>query len=395
MKNKLKFIDLFCGIGGFHSAVKKINPNAECVFACDIDKHAIETYEKNYGIKVTTDIRKVDEKDIPEHDLLCGGFPCVAFSCAGKRNGFMDARGTLFFEIERILRHHKTKYILLENVKHLVKHDSGKTWKVITSILKDIGYRLATEPLILCPTHIGTPQLRPRVFIAGMYDPENVNRPLELHIPKQKLKNVYDLLDDKVDSKYNISKEEENILEIWNEFVMTVGNTDCIGLTIIPEYFKLNSKNIDSSYLDRKKNDIVKNVALYNKHKTFIDSWLKKHNNLEDLPPSRRRMEWHANTTIKSVYEGFIQIRQSGVRVKKPTAFPTLVAIVQTSIVGKLKRRLTPRECARLQNFDDDFVLCKNDYQAYKQMGNSVNVNVVSEVLKQLLETETPEISFW
>ena len=173
MKRKeFKFIDLFAGIGGFHQAMEQLG--GKCVFASEIDKYAIETYNKNYGINADCNIREVNEKDIPKHEVLCAGFPCQAFSKAGKQLGFKDeTKGTLFFEIERILKYHKTKYIILENVRNLVSHDSGNTWKTIYKHLKDIGYRLTPKPIILSPHQLGVPQLRERVVILGIYDPEN------------------------------------------------------------------------------------------------------------------------------------------------------------------------------------------------------------------------------
>ena len=124
MKN-FKFIDLFSGIGGFHQAMTELG--GECVLASEINKYSIETYFENYGIDSNIDITKLKENDIPYHDVLCAGFPCQAFSKAGAQNGFEDTRGTLFFEIERILKHSRPKFIMLENVRNLVSHDHGKT----------------------------------------------------------------------------------------------------------------------------------------------------------------------------------------------------------------------------------------------------------------------------
>ena len=135
MKNS-KFIDLFSGIGGFHQALT--NLGGECVFASDIDKYAIETYKENYKMDSGINIRDIAEQDIPKHDVLCAGFPCQAFSKAGHQKGFEDeTRGTLFFEIIRILKYHKTPYFILENVRNLAAHDNGNTWRVIKNSLKD------------------------------------------------------------------------------------------------------------------------------------------------------------------------------------------------------------------------------------------------------------------
>ena len=138
-----KFIDLFSGVGGFHQAMESLG--GECVYASDIDKKCREIYFENYGIVPNDDITKVDPKDIPAHNVICGGFPCQSFSKAGNRLGVQDPRGTLFFDIVRIAEYHKPEYLLLENVRNLAGHDQGRTWRTIYETLKDIGYNLITE----------------------------------------------------------------------------------------------------------------------------------------------------------------------------------------------------------------------------------------------------------
>jgi len=373
----MKFIDLFCGIGGFHLVCQ-----GDCVLASDIDKNAIHTYEQNFKVKVSGDIRQIKSEDVPHHDILFAGFPCQAFSKAGNQNGFLDSRGTLFFEIERILRHKKPKYIMLENVRNIVSHDDGKTWKVITSILKDVGYRITDTPILVSPDQFGTPQLRPRVVIAGLYDPENINTPITITLNKIKTKSIYDILDEKVDAKYYISAEECEIIEMWDEFYQGI-KEKTIGFPVWADYFKVG----DVPGIPKWKKDFInKNQNLYNNNKIFIDSWLDKYNNLQSINPSMRKFEWQASENISSVWEGLIQFRPSGVRVKKPNCFPALVAMVQIPVVGKYKRRLTPRECARLQDFPESFIINENDQKAYKQFGNSVNVKVMKAIYEKLLE---------
>lgn len=385
MKNsKFKFIDLFAGVGGFHQAATQLG--GECVFASEIDKFAIETYKKNYGVDSAHDITRVDEKDIPAHDLLCAGFPCQAFSKAGKQNGLEDTRGTLFFDIQRILKHHKTKYILLENVRNLVSHDNGRTWKIIQKNLKKLGYRLTKEPIILSPHQLGIPQLRERVYILGVYDPENVDVPLDIEFDNllKKSDNSIDSVIQKrrVSEKYYIDDYETRVLNIWNEFYQGI-DMKVIGFPIWTKYF---NTNIDDTYPRWKKEIIERNQILYNNNKEFIDMWLDKHDNLEDLAVTHRKFEWQAGESIKSIWEGIIQFRPSGVRVKRPDTFPALVAIVQIPIIGKYKRRLTLRECANLQSFSSDFKFVSNDSQSYKQLGNSVNVVVVNQLIKCLIK---------
>ena len=161
------FIDLFCGIGGFHQAMKSLG--GKCVFASDIDASCRETYEINYHLKPVGDITQIEVTDIPQHDVLCAGFPCQAFSKAGKRLGFKDeAKGTMFFDIARILSHHKPKFALLENVRNLASHDGGNTWKVIHDTLENLGYNVPDKPTIFSPHYLGIPQHRERVYIMCM-----------------------------------------------------------------------------------------------------------------------------------------------------------------------------------------------------------------------------------
>ena len=156
----LKFIDLFAGIGGFHMALAQ--HQGECVFVSEWDKFAQQTYAANFKDKILGDITKIKESEVPDHDVLCGGFPCQAFSISGKQKGFEDTRGTLFFDIMRIARYKKPKMMLLENVKNLTKHDKGKTLKVILNTLDKEGYDVFYE--VLNASDYGVPQARKRVY---------------------------------------------------------------------------------------------------------------------------------------------------------------------------------------------------------------------------------------
>ena len=380
---KFKFVDLFSGIGGFHQAMTQMG--GECVLASEIDKYAIETYSENYNMDSDINVRDIKVEEVPEHDVLCAGFPCQAFSKAGKQEGFDDeTRGTLFFEIERILKHHHTKYIILENVRNLTSHDKGHTWKTIEEHLHKAGYRLTPKPLIVSPHCFGTPQLRERVVILGIYDPEHAYEPLDINLGTFKKKtdnSIYKVLDTEgVDEKYNISEEEEKVLTMWDEFYQGV-DLDVIGFPVWFEWFK---KEAPDEFKPWKKEFVRKNNELYQRNKEFIDSWIEKWDNLEWCTPTQRKFEWQAGKNIESIWEGLIQIRPSGVRVKVPTCFPALVAIVQIPIIGKYKRRLTVRETARLQDFPEDFIPNEIDLQAYKQFGNAVNVKVVKRCAEKL-----------
>ncbi|PKL01236.1 MAG: DNA (cytosine-5-)-methyltransferase [Tenericutes bacterium HGW-Tenericutes-1] len=385
-EKNFKFIDLFSGIGGFHQALSSLG--GQCVFSSEIDKECINVYNKNYNISSDYDITKVDETKIPFHDVLCAGFPCQTFSKAGKQAGVNDTRGTLFFEIERILRYHHTKYIILENVRNLVSHDHGNTWKVIKNILHDIGYRLTVEPLILSPHQFGIPQIRDRVYILGVFNPEYRSSPINIAInemQKKDMNSIDTVLDHhRVDQKYYISDYERYVLGAWDDFYKGI-KEKIIGFPIWSEFFRYSTP--PENFPAWKKVFVQKNIDLYLNNMDFIDRWLIENDNLEDFAPTHRKFEWQAGTKIKSLWDGVIQFRPSGIRVKKPDVFPALVAIVQIPVIGKYKRRLTVRECARLQSFPDSFIPSDNLLAAYKQFGNSVNVDVVKYLANYLLNT--------
>lgn len=166
----VKYIDLFAGIGGFHTAMKSFG--AECVFASEWNEHAQKTYFENYGISPKGDITQIKVEDIPEHDIICAGFPCQAFSISGKQKGFEDTRGTLFFDVARIAKHHQPKLLFMENVKNFEKHDNGNTLKIVRETLDEIGYVLWHK--LLNASHFGLPQNRERIFMIAIRKDINI-----------------------------------------------------------------------------------------------------------------------------------------------------------------------------------------------------------------------------
>jgi len=383
-KSKFKFIDLFSGIGGFHQAMEQLG--GECIMASEIDQYAIESYKENYNIDSNINIRDINENEIDDFDVLCAGFPCQTFSKAGKQMGFNDeTKGTLFFEIERILKAKHPKYIILENVRNLVSHDNGNTWRTIKEHLVACGYRLTYEPLIVSPHQFGIPQLRERVVILGKYDPNHIDEPLPIHFDNLLSKeenSIYDVLEDETDTEYTISEYEYNVLNAWDDFYKHI-DIKVVGFPIWVDYFK---EKENPNYPVWKNEFIRKNNLLYKNNKKFIDTWLKKNSNLKDWVPTHKKFEWQCGTKCKSVWDALIQMRPSGIRCKVPNCFPALVAMVQIPIIGKYKRRLTVREAARLQSFPDSFIPNKNSQQAYKQFGNAVNVEVIKRCAEELFD---------
>ncbi len=200
-ENSLKAIDLFAGIGGIRLGFEQaFGENIEFVFASEIDKYARETYYANFGEEPYGDITQIDEKKIPPHDIILAGFPCQAFSVAGHRKGFEDTRGTLFFDVVRIAAHHKPRLIFLENVKGLVGHDKGQTFKVILETLNELGYSVKYQ--VLNAKDYGVPQNRERIYIIAFLESDDT---FEFPKPMNKNVKVKDILEEKVDAKYTIS----------------------------------------------------------------------------------------------------------------------------------------------------------------------------------------------
>ena len=194
-----KYIDLFAGIGGIRRPYQKLG--GTCVFSSEIDKFAVKTYEENWGETPSGDITKIDAKDLPEFDILLAGFPCQAFSIAGKRQGFNDTRGTMFFEVERILEYHKPKCFMLENVKGLLSHDKGNTFRIMKDILENkLDYKIYYK--VLNAKDYGVPQNRERIIIVGF---KNHNINFEFPEPFGIKTKLGDILEKNVDPKYTIS----------------------------------------------------------------------------------------------------------------------------------------------------------------------------------------------
>lgn len=202
------FIDLFCGIGGFHLALSSLG--AKCVFASDINKRACDVYQSNFKLRPKGDITKIKNKDIPAHDILCAGFPCQPFSISGNQKGFDDKNGKLFFEIVRIARFHKPKLIFLENVRNLEVHDGGQTLDIIKQKLKSIGYKTFVK--VLNASDFGVPQARKRIYIVAF---RNNLKVTDFKFPESdgKLLCVKDILIKQVDPKYTISRDDITITD--------------------------------------------------------------------------------------------------------------------------------------------------------------------------------------
>lgn len=366
----------------------------ECVFACDIDKYCQRTYYKNYGIMPAGDITKVREKDVPPHDVLCGGFPCQAFSIAGKRLGFSDpTKGPLFFDIMRIVRKRHPKYIILENVRNLASHDGGNTWRIIHESLTEAGYNVSPKPIIFSPDYIGIPQRRQRVFI--LCKRKDLGELPEFYFDRKKAPKctIDTILQDDSEipniKKYRLKPGDIDVINHWNVFLehmrpllkkLPLFPVSDLYLHHTLDVFDLEHMHYEKVMFARR------NVELFNKDPRFIVSWLKRAYEFPKFKGAKRMLEWHAgNVEHPDLWDTVMQFRQSGIRARESTHFPTLTAVMQIPVIGKRKRKITPREAARMQSFPDTFICDERDAQAYKQFGNSVNVEVVRLFARFLL----------
>ena len=405
-----RYIDLFAGIGGFHAALSSLG--GECVYAVEINAQAAAVYQKNWGIDPTGDIT-MDVSDhkvkVPEHDVLVAGFPCQPFSKSGLQLGMEETRGTLYWSILQIVAKRKPAIVLLENVRNLAGPRHEHEWKIIVETLRAQKYRICDVPAIFSPHLLppesgGRPQFRERVFIAAVRDasrnanlvtenPVTDNRPaknwhpqrwnLEAHLPLERTLN---------DANCKLSESELLWINAWDDFVVTMLSLRN-GKRLPGFPFWVDAWNPESSLQTPKvppkwKADILrKNRHFYCEYREFLDEWIEKWGvGTEAFPASRRKFEWQAQDA-QSLWETVMQLRPSGIRAKRPTYLPALVAITQTSIIGAHRRRLSPLEAMRLQGFPDWFDFSDQPPSAtYRQLGNSVNVGVVYHVFRETVK---------
>lgn len=317
-RNRLRFIDLFCGIGGFRIAFERVG--AECVFSSDWDLHSQKTYEANFGERPTGDIHTVAVADIPQHDILCAGFPCQPFSIAGvskkislgRAHGFEDVKqGNLFFEIANILEYHRPAAFVLENVKNLKSHDRGRTFEIIHNTLTEaLGYTVHSR---IIDAQSVVPQHRERIFIVGFREKRHFEFP---DFPEFGPR-LGSILERNPDPKYTLSDHLWKYLQDYAAKHKAAGNGFGFGLVTEED----TTRTLSARY-----------------HKDGSE-----------------------------------------------------ILVAQK---GKNPRRLTPRECARLMGYPDDYQLVVSDTQCYRQFGNSVVVPVVERVAREVVATLSRPVNY-
>lgn len=403
LSEKFTYIDLFAGIGGFRLAMEEYSSNkARCIYASEINEAARQTYELNFKQKPLGDIRKIDpiKLGFESPDVVCGGFPCQTFSKGGFQKGFKDSRGTLFREIIRLIESYpnneRPKILILENVQNLINHDSGNTWRAIHHEITLAGYNVIDKPIVLAPKDVGIPQLRNRAIILAVRNDiysKKINCSFER--AKQNSLSIKSILQNNLcentKRKYRLDKDRINILKCWDEFIHIIPKEKrVIGFPIWSDEFgKTYSLN---KYPSWKQTIIKKNRDLYSCYKQSIDKWLNKWDIRHLFTPTNRKFEWQAGLDIDSVFDGIVQFRTSGIRVKRPTESPTLVAMDHRPIYGPEKRYFTPIEELRLQSFPDTFIFKENEKELYKQLGNAVNAKVILFAFTKFIEYLEREI---
>lgn len=425
----MKFIDLFAGLGGFHRALA--NLGHDCVLASELNSELIDLYELNHGIRPRGDVTKVPVDEIPKHDMLCAGFPCQPFSKAGAQLGRdYPGSGTLFDDVLRILKFRRPGHVILENVPNLLRHEGGRTWAGMEAELTKIGYDVKST--LLSPHMFGVPQVRERAIIVAKQGKESLS---EFVWPGRRRSrdelDIREILEERPNDAKYLPDTFIAYLDAWQRFLDIypedmpmpsfpiwakefgasypyVGHTPSslpphalkglrgsFGELLnghyeddwenLPPYAKTNQ----SKFPGWKERFIAQNRELYGFDPASFDAWLPS---IHPFAPSFQKLEWNWKDGPREIRKGIIQFRASGIRVKRPTVAPSLVALTtsQVPVIGWEERYMTVRECARLQSMGSFEHMPKTRQAAYKALGNAVNVDVIQAVASRLLGHDSP-----
>jgi len=438
----VRFVDLFAGMGGFHLALRSLGH--ECVFASEIDPELRELYRLNFpeaARLIHGDIRECKEQ-VPKHDILCAGFPCQPFSKSGPQYGLRDTtHGTLFHEIIDIVRRHRPRYVILENVGNFERHDEGRTWAIVRRSLMGLGYDVrGTEHVasgghgLISPHHLGYPHTRERFFAIASLEPLGADpfpRGDRRHVTH--LRNI-------VQSTSELSKIDREEVALTDQQIRCIDHWNAL-VTVLPEKIQLPSFPVwgdeiyarypfdgmtpygcptsellaclrrNGAWRDRSRAEILELLPSYSRtlerrfpdwkvhfirqnrrwfrriHHHFPKDWVRT---LRTFPPSLRKLEWNCRGEERDLWRHVLQFRPSGLRVKRYTTCPALVAMTATQIpiLGPKRRFITRVEGLRLQGFGDGHKLPRTRVRAFQALGNAVHVAVVRAIVRSSIMGE-------
>lgn len=434
-----RFIDLFAGLGGFHVALDELG--GEGVFAAEWEPNLNALYLANFGIRPWSDINDLgsDEdvaREVPDHEVLTAGFPCQPFSKAGDQMGFADtSQGNLFFAVHQILRVKRPRRFILENVPNILNHDGGRTKRTIIAMLQELGYEVDVEHF--SPHEFGIPQVRDRAYFVGSLDgldgfkwpakhkdPTDITSVLRYDVPSTRAippgtLNAIDMWGDflrrtpddlklpsfpiwSMEFGATYPYEDETPAGVWTRRstlglsgMQVRGNfgfqLDGLAISdqraLIPSHAR---REGDFQFPNWKRGFIRQNRKFYEDNVNWIEPWLREWRPWE-FHSSFQKLEWNAQGEERDIDNFVLQVRASGVRVKRPTTAPSLVAFTQTQVpilganLAGQRRYMTPAECAELQSLGG-IQLPASDLAAYKALGNAVNARVVKAIASSLLD---------
>lgn len=432
-----QFVDLFSGLGGFHVALRDLGGRG--VFAAEWEPTLNALYKRNFGIEAWSDINQLGSDEgiaqkIPNHHVLTAGFPCQPFSKAGDQLGFKDTlQGDLFFKVHQILKVKRPGRFILENVPNILRHDGGRTRDTIIEMLEDLGYAVKVEHF--SPHEFGIPQVRDRAYFVGSLDGlDGFKWPAKRKEPTS----ITEVLRQDVATSRPIPSLTLRAIDMWGEFLkrspstlkmpsfpiwaMEFGATypfeddtpsavwerrrsglsgmgvrgnfgfELDGLSIPQQQARIPShsrRQGDFEFPRWKRTFIRQNREFYRDNANWITPWLNQWQPW-DFPSSFQKMEWNAQGEERDIDNFVLQARASGLRIKRPTTAPSLIAFTQTQVpilganLAGERRYMTPRECANLQSLDD-LSLPDSDLDAYRALGNAVNAKVVKAIAQPLL----------